>query len=136
MTHRNDVEAVETPAAPRAVGPYSQAIRCGNLVFASCQIGLDPATGALVSDDVRAQTGQILGNLARVLEAAGSGLAGILRTTVYLTDMKAFTDMNQVYAERFATHRPARSTMEVSALPLGAKVGIDAIAAVRGETAP
>jgi 2-iminobutanoate/2-iminopropanoate deaminase len=111
-------------------------VRSGDLVFASCQIGLDPATGALVGDDVRSQTKQILQNLAGVLEAAGSGLSGVLRTTVYLTRMATFAEMNDVYAGCFAPHRPARSTMEVAALPLGAQVGIDAIAIAGRESTP
>ena len=111
------------------MGPYAQAVAVGELVFTSGQIPLDPATGELVGGGIEAQTERVLDNLAAVLEAAGSSLARVVRTTVYLTDLALFAAMNQVYARRFpGVPLPARSTVEVSALPLGAAVEIDAIA--------
>jgi len=130
---RNDSHhAIETPDAPAPVGPYSQAIVLGDLVFASGQIPLDPETGQRIGDDIEAQVQQVLANLAAVLEAAGSGLDNVLKTTVFLTDLTLFPKVNALYAEAFtADPAPARSTIEVSALPLGALVEIEAIARVR-----
>ena len=130
---RNDSHhAIETPDAPAPVGPYSQAIVLGDLVFASGQIPLDPETGQRIGDDIEAQVQQVLANLAAVLEAAGSGLDNVLKTTVFLTDLTLFPKVNALYAEAFtADPAPARSTIEVSALPLGALVVIEAIARVR-----
>lgn len=127
------MKSVETADAPAPVGPYSQAVVHGGLVFASGQIPLDPATGKLVGDTIEAQTERVIANLAAVLEAAGSGLPQVLRTTVYVTDLSLFTRVNEVY-ERFfgAAPSPARATVEVSALPLGAAVEMDAIAVVPG----
>lgn len=119
---------IATDRAPAAVGPYSQAIRAGRTVHTAGQIPLDPDTGKLVEGDVAAQTRQVLYNLAAVLEAAGSGLDQVLKTTVFLTDMADFGAMNAVYAERFGQAPPARSTVAVAALPLGARVEIEAIA--------
>ncbi len=120
---------VRTDAAPAPVGPYSQAIRLGGLVFASGQIPLDPKTGKLVPGEIEDETRQVLANLKAVLEAADSSLAGVVKATVYLTDMSLFPRVNAVYAEAFdADPAPARATVEVSALPLGARVEIDAIA--------
>ncbi len=124
--------AIETPDAPAPIGPYSQAVVLGDLVFASGQIPLDPATGQRVSDEIETQVHQVLANLAAVLEAAGSGLDGVLKTTVFLTDLALFPKVNALYADAFtADPAPARSTVEVSALPLGALVEIEAIARVR-----
>src|SRR5262245_8672657 len=113
-------EVVTSPAAPAAVGPYSHAVRAGGTVWTAGQIGLDPATGELCSDGVTAQTRQALANLAAVLSSAGSGLARVVKTTVYLVDMADFGAMNGVYAEHFPDSPPARSTVAVAALPKGA----------------
>jgi len=123
------LEPVATAAAPEAIGPYSQAIVAGGLVFCSGQVALEPgAGGKLVGRDVAEQTKQVLANLAAVLAAAGSSLQKVVKTTVWLTDMAHFAAMNQVYAERFGAHRPARATVAVVALPKGALVEIEAVA--------
>ena len=120
---------VRTDAAPKPVGPYSQAIVHGGLAFASGQVPLDPSTGKLVEGEIEAETEQVLENLAAVLEAAGSSLARVLRTTVYLTDLSLFARMNAVYARHFTGDpKPARSTIQAAALPLGARIEIDVIA--------
>ena len=119
---------VSTESAPAALGPYSQAIILDGMVYASGQIALDPATGQLVEGDVQAQTHQVLRNLTAVLEAAGSSLANIVKTTVFLTDMGNFTAMNEIYATYFGDTPPARSTIAVAELPKGAQVEIEAIA--------
>ncbi|HTE06198.1 MAG TPA: Rid family detoxifying hydrolase [Planctomycetota bacterium] len=123
--------AVQTTDAPAAIGPYSQAIVCGEFVFTSGQVALDPATAQLVGADVAAQTARVLANLAAVLEKAGSSLADVVRTTVYLRDMADFAAMNAVYAASFHGTPPARSTVAVAGLPKDARVEIDAIARVR-----
>jgi 2-iminobutanoate/2-iminopropanoate deaminase len=122
---------ISSPAAPKAIGPYSQAIVAGDLAFCSGQVALDPASGALVGDDVAAQTRQALTNLRAVLEAAGSSLQSVVRCTVYLRAMSDFTAMNDVYSEMFGSHRPSRTTVEVSGLPKDARVEIDAIGVIR-----
>jgi 2-iminobutanoate/2-iminopropanoate deaminase len=123
------VERVHSERAPAPVGPYSQAIAHAGLVFASGQIPLDPRTGKLVSGEIEAQTEQVIANLAAVLEAAGSGLARVVKTTVYLTDLALFARINAVYARHFTgSVPPARATVQVAALPLGAAIEIDAIA--------
>ncbi len=120
---------VRTQAAPAPVGPYSQAIEHDGWIFVSGQIPLDPESGELVGDDAAAQTRQVLANLQAVLAAAGVGLGDVVRTTIYLTDLGAFQAVNGVYADAFdATPQPARATLQVAALPLGAQVEIDAIA--------
>ena len=121
-------QAVTTAAAPAAIGPYSQAIRAGSLLFVSGQIPLDPATGHLVAGSVGVQTRQVLANLEAVLTAAGTSLAFVVRTTVYLADLGEFTEMNEVYATYFAPPAPARSTIQAARLPRDARVEIDAIA--------
>jgi 2-iminobutanoate/2-iminopropanoate deaminase len=122
-------EEIRSEAAPRPVGPYSQAVAHGKWVFVSGQIALDPATGRMVSGDVQAQTARVLDNLRAVLEAAGSSLARVVRTTVYLADLADFARMNEVYERAFeSSPRPARTTIQAGALPLGAAVEIDAIA--------
>lgn len=123
------MERIETDGAPKAIGPYSQAIKHHNLVFVSGQIALDPNTGEMKGADVETQTAQVLQNLKAVLEAAGSSLEKTLKVTVYLRDMGDFQRMNAVYAEYF-TGRPARATVEVSRLPKNALIEIDAIAAM------
>jgi 2-iminobutanoate/2-iminopropanoate deaminase len=121
-------EIISTDNAPAAVGPYSQAVRVGGFIFAAGQVAIDPAAGTLIEDDVSAQTHQVLTNLSAVLEAAGSSLGRVVKTTVFLKDISQFKTMNAVYAEFFPSDPPARSTVEVAALPLGALVEIEAIA--------
>lgn len=123
-------EAVATPSAPQAIGPYSQAIRTGDLLFVSGQIPLDPATGTLVDGDIAVQTRRVLENLGGILNAAGAGYADIVKTTVFLLDMNEFAAMNAVYAEFFPAPPPARSTVQVSRLPRDVRIEIDAIARV------
>jgi 2-iminobutanoate/2-iminopropanoate deaminase len=122
------MERVQTDQAPQAIGPYSQAIKVNGFVFASGQIPLDPATMQLVEGDVRIQTERVLRNLEKVLEAAGSSLEQVVKTTVFLIDMADFSAMNEVYAGFFGTVRPARSTVEVRRLPRDARVEIDVVA--------
>jgi 2-iminobutanoate/2-iminopropanoate deaminase len=126
-------QSVQTDSAPAPVGgaPYSQAIVTGDLVFASGQVPIDPSTGSLVEGGVSEQTEQVLRNLQAVLEAAGSGLGSAVKTTVFLTDLASFGAMNEVYARHFTPPYPARSTIEISALPAGASVEIECTA-VRG----
>ena len=119
-----------TPNAPAAVGPYSQAVRVGDLVFTAGQIGLIPGTRELAGPDIVAQTRQVLLNLQAILEAAGSDLAHAIKTTVFLADMKDWPAMNEVYGEFFPSQPPSRSAIQVVALPLGAKVEIEAVAVV------
>ncbi len=126
-----ELRAVTTEGAPKAIGPYSQAIVSGDLIFCAGQIALDPKTGELVSGDIREQTRRALDNLAAVLAAAGSGLDLVTKTTVFLSDLAEFGAMNEVYAERFGGHRPARSTVPVGALPRGSRVEIECIAVRR-----
>jgi 2-iminobutanoate/2-iminopropanoate deaminase len=114
--------------APAAIGPYSLGIRYGNLVFASGAAGVDPKTGKLVSGGIEAETRQTLTNLSNILEGAGSSMANVLKTTVFLKDMGEFALMNAIYAEFFDHDPPARSTIQAAALPLGAAVEIEAIA--------
>jgi 2-iminobutanoate/2-iminopropanoate deaminase len=121
---------ISTAAAPAAIGPYSQAIRTGNLLFVSGQIPLDPATGQVVDGDIRAQTRQVLKNLAAILEAAGSSLGAVVKTTVYLRDLGEFAAMNEVYAEFFRDQPPARATVEVARLPRDAAVEIEVVAEI------
>ena len=123
-------DVIATSNAPAAVGPYSQAIRTGDLIFLSGQIPLDPATGKLVEGDIKAQAAQVCKNIIAVLESQGLGLANVVKTTVFITDIKQFAAVNEVYAQYFPTPCPARSCVEISALPLGALVEIESIAAV------
>jgi 2-iminobutanoate/2-iminopropanoate deaminase len=125
------LERVQTDGAPAAIGPYSQAIISGNMVFTAGQIPLDPATMQIVGTDVAAQTRQVFGNLQAILQAAGTSLGAVVKTTVFLSDMNDFAAMNEVYAAAFGDHKPARSTVEAARLPKDVKVEIDAIA-VRG----
>jgi 2-iminobutanoate/2-iminopropanoate deaminase len=121
-------EIIATDRAPRAIGPYSQAVRVGNLIFASGQIPIDPATGEFVAGGIAEQTEQVLQNLTAVFEAAAVGLDQVVRTTVFLADMNDFTAMNEVYGRCFGDNRPARSTVQAARLPRDARVEIDAIA--------
>lgn len=123
-------QVISTPNAPAAIGPYSQAVRVGNLVFVSGQIPLDPATGQLVGGDIGVQTEQVLENLAAILEAAGSSLAQVVKATVYLRDLGEFGRMNEVYAKFFRENPPARATVQVARLPREAAVEIDVVAEV------
>jgi 2-iminobutanoate/2-iminopropanoate deaminase len=123
-------EIIHTDRAPHAIGPYSQAVRAGNLVFASGQIPTDPATGEFVSGGIAEQTEQVLRNLSAVLEAAGTGLDRVVKTTVFLAEMGDFAAMNEVYARFFTSEPPARATVAAAGLPRNARVEIDAIALV------
>ena len=123
-------EIVSTENAPGAIGPYSQAIKTGGLIFCSGQIPIDPATGDFVSDDIAGQTDQVLKNLSAVLEAAGSNLSGVVKTTVFLADMNDFAAMNEVYGKYFSENKPARATVQAARLPRDARVEIDCIAVV------
>lgn len=121
-------EKVQTASAPAAIGPYSQAISANGLVFASGQIPIDPSTGQFVSGGIAEQTDQVLRNLAAVLEAAGSGLDRVVKTTVFLADMEEFGAMNEVYGKFFVNDPPARATVQAARLPRDARVEIEAIA--------
>ncbi len=123
-------QIVTCEQAPRAVGPYSQAVISQGFVFVSGQIPLDPATGELVEDDVAAQTARVLENLRAILEACGSSLERVVKTTVYLADLNDFARMNEVYARYFPSTPPARATVEVSRIPRGARVEIEAVAEI------
>jgi 2-iminobutanoate/2-iminopropanoate deaminase len=121
---------VETASAPAAIGPYSQGIKVGELVFTAGQIPLDPATMEMVGTTIAAQTDRVMQNLRAILEAAGASLGSVVKTTVYLADMAEFAAMNEVYARWFGEHKPARSTVQVGRLPKDAKVEIDAVARI------
>ncbi len=121
-------QIIATEGAPQAIGPYSQAVAAGGFVFASGQIPLDPATGEFVPGGISEQTRQVLRNLSAVLEAAGTGLERVVKTTVYLADMGDFAAMNEVYKGFFETEPPARATVAAAGLPRGARVEIDVIA--------
>jgi 2-iminobutanoate/2-iminopropanoate deaminase len=123
-------EAVTTPDAPAAIGPYSQAIVAGGFLFVSGQIPLDPATGRLVSGTIAEETRRVFDNLAAILTAAGAGFDDVVKTTVYLSDMAEFTAMNEVYATYFSAPAPARATVQAAALPKGVRVEIDLIALI------
>ncbi|MEK7863133.1 MAG: RidA family protein [Chloroflexota bacterium] len=123
-----ELRSISSEGAPKALGPYSQAIVAGDLVFCAGQLGLDPKTGEIVSGDIKEQTRRVLDNLAAVLEAAGSGLDRVTKTTVFLTDLAEFAAMNEAYSEKFGAHRPARSTVPVGALPRGGRIEIECIA--------
>lgn len=121
-------KAIETPTAPKAIGPYSQAIAHGDLVFCSGQVGIDPATGTMVEGGIEAETRRVLDNLREVLAAAGLKLADVIKTTVFLISLADFETVNRIYGEHFTAPYPARSTVQVSALPRHARVEIEAIA--------
>jgi 2-iminobutanoate/2-iminopropanoate deaminase len=122
-------DVISTSKAPAALGPYSQAIRWGDLIFVSGQIPIDPATSQVVGDDVAAQTERVLQNLAAILEAAGASLGQVLKTTVYLRDLNDFGKMNEAYARFFSEQPPARATVQVARLPRDVSVEIEAVAA-------
>jgi 2-iminobutanoate/2-iminopropanoate deaminase len=119
---------ISTSGAPAAIGPYSQAVRCRGFIFCSGQIPLDPQSGQIVSDDVAAQTRRVLDNVSGVLRAEGLALGDVLKTTIFLTDLSNFQVVNEIYGSYFHTEPPARSTVQVSALPKGAKIEIEVIA--------
>jgi len=123
--------SISTDRAPKAIGPYSQGIVAGELLFLSGQVPLDPASGSLLKGTVQEEVARVLENLKAILEAAGSSLDRVVRTTVFLTDLGDFEAMNEVYARYFGANRPARSTVQVTALPRGARIEIDAIASAR-----
>ena len=122
------IETVATDRGPKAIGPYSQAVRANGFVFLSGQIALDPKTQQVVEGDIAVQTERVLENLKGIVESSGSSLQHVVKTTVFLADMNDFAAMNEVYARYFVTHRPARSTVEVSRLPRNVRVEIDLVA--------
>jgi 2-iminobutanoate/2-iminopropanoate deaminase len=121
---------ISTPGAPRAIGPYSQGITANGFLFTAGQVGFDPASGELVDGGIAEQTHRVLQNIRAILRAGGTDIAQVVKTTVFLVDMADFALMNEVYAEFFGDHRPARSTVAVASLPRGARVEIEAVAAV------
>jgi 2-iminobutanoate/2-iminopropanoate deaminase len=127
------LDFVSTPRAPKAIGPYSQAVQANGFLFTAGQVALDPEKGELVAGGISEQTTRALENLGAILGAAGSNFSHVVKTTVFLVDMADFTAMNEVYSRTFGDHRPARSTVAVTALPRGARVEIEVIAAVRSK---
>ena len=121
-------DAVSTDAAPKAIGPYSQAVRAGGFLFVSGQVPLDPSTGQLVEGGIEAQTRRVMDNLAAVLAAAGASMANVVRSTIYLTDLADFVTVNEIYGSCFDAPAPARATVQVARLPRDARVEIDVIA--------
>src|SRR5512142_3144428 len=121
-------QAIATDRAPKAIGPYSQAVRMGNLLFISGQIPIDPSTGSLIHGDIAAMTRRVFENLEAILKAAGASFDNVARTTVFLADMNDFAAMNEVYATRFKDPAPARSTVQAARLPKDARVEIDVVA--------
>ena len=124
------LSAISTDKAPAAIGPYSQAVQAGNLLFCSGQIPLDPATGEIVGEDARQQTVRVMDNITAVLASAGVGLYDVAKATVYLVDMADFAAVNEVYGRYFGDHKPARSTVAVRELPRGVRVEIEVIACI------
>ena len=123
-------QAISSEGAPRAIGPYSQAVRAGAMLFVSGQIPLDPATGLMVDGDIAAQTHRVFANLRAILDAAGASFDHVVRTTVYLADMNDFNAMNEVYGTYFSSPAPARATVQAARLPKDARVEIDVIASL------
>jgi 2-iminobutanoate/2-iminopropanoate deaminase len=123
-------KVIHTNKAPKAVGPYSQAVRAGNFLFTSGQIPMDPVSGKLVQGGIKEQARQVMQNLKAVLEAAGMNFSNVVKSTVFLDDLKNFVPFNEIYGEYFPEDRPARSTFQVAGLPLGAKIEIEMIALV------
>ena len=128
----SEIQVIHSGQAPKAVGPYSQAVAHDGLLYCSGQIGLVPESGQLVADDVESQARQVMQNLAAVLDAAGAGLSDILKVNIYLTDMGDFPKVNEIYAAWLSDHRPARATVAVASLPLGARVEMDLVARIEG----
>jgi len=130
------MDFVSTGGAPKAIGPYSQGIIAGGFVFTAGQVALDPRTGDVVPGGITEQTERVMQNLTAILQAAGSALDQVVKTTVFLSDMADFAAMNEVYARAFGEHRPARSTVAVGALPKGVRVEIDAVATTTASGGP
>jgi 2-iminobutanoate/2-iminopropanoate deaminase len=130
MQHDTGVQTVTVEGAPKAIGPYSQAIVAGGMVFAAGQIPRDPASGTLVAGDITVQTNRVLDNLEAVLKGAGCGLKDVVKVSVYMTDLNDFARMNEAYGARFGDHRPARTTVGVAKLPSGAQLEMDVVARV------
>ncbi|MDD2900560.1 MAG: RidA family protein [Desulfuromonadaceae bacterium] len=124
------LEIVSTDSAPAAIGPYSQAVKCGNILFCSGQIPIDPATGKLVDGTIYPQAERVMDNISAMLVASGIGFDDVIKTTIFLTDMADFAAVNDVYGKHFPGHKPARSTVAVKSLPLGALLEIEVIAAL------
>jgi 2-iminobutanoate/2-iminopropanoate deaminase len=128
----NDIRTIAVENAPKAIGPYAQGIAAGGFLFTAGQVPLDPATMKLVSGTIAEETNRVFDNLEAILAGAGCRLADVVKTTVFLTDMGSFAEMNGAYAARFGDHRPARSTVQVGALPAGARVEIEVVAKLPG----
>ena len=126
-----DAKTIYTESAPKPIGPYSQAIRHGNDIFCSGQVALDPTTGNMLNASIEEETVQTLENMKAVLAAAGAGMEHVIKTTIFLTDMGNFATVNEIYAKYFDVSKPARSTIEVKALPKGARVEIECMARVK-----
>ena len=124
-------KAIETVAAPKAIGPYSQAIEAGGFLYVSGQVPLNPETGKLAGEGIEEQTRQVLANLGAIIGAAGAGFDDVVKTTIFLTDLSHFAKVNEIYGGSFKPPFPARATIQVSALPLGAKVEIEAVVKLR-----
>lgn len=124
------LEILHTEKAPAAIGPYSQAVKCGNMLFCSGQIPLDPATGEIVSGGIASQAERVMVNIGAMLDAAGIGFDDVIKTTIYLVDMADFAVVNEVYGNRFPGHKPARSTVAVKSLPRGSLLEIEIIASL------
>lgn len=127
----SDQRTIAVENAPKAIGPYAQGVVAGGFLFTAGQVPLDPATMKLVTGDIAAQTHRVFDNLEAVLSGAGATLADVVKTTVYLVDMADFAKMNEAYAARFGAHRPARSTVQVAALPAGARMEVDLVATLK-----
>ena len=128
MSNRNTIELISTSEAPDTVGPYSQGVIAGGLVFVSGQLPLEPETGDIVKGSIEEKTHRVIKNVQAVLEAAGTTLTNVVKTTIFLSDLNDFMAVNKVYAQYFKTHLPARSTVQVSALPKGAEIEMEVIA--------
>ena len=124
------MKLINDPNSPAAIGPYSHAVISGNMLFTSGQIPINPLTSSLVEDEIKTQTDQVFNNILSILESQGLSLENVVKTTVFLKDMNEFKDFNAVYEQRFGSHKPARSTIEVASLPLGSRVEIEAIAEI------
>ena len=124
------MKLINDPNSPAAIGPYSHAVISGNMLFTSGQIPINPLTSSLVEDEIKTQTDQVFNNILSILESQSLSLENVVKTTVFLKDMNEFKDFNAVYEQRFGSHKPARSTIEVASLPLGSRVEIEAIAEI------
>ena len=124
------MKLINDPNSPAAIGPYSHAVISGNMLFTSGQIPINPLTSSLVEDEIKTQTDQVFNNISSILESQGLSLENVVKTTVFLKDMNEFKDFNSVYEQRFGSHKPARSTIEVASLPLDSRAEIEAIAEI------